>query len=624
MGPFMFAHLTAKSGRDTPAQVKSSEIAGVRGIRGPAQAACDGAPRPGGEQFTMVDQKSETYRPRRAFIESDVQPAEPEQPAQSFRGNGWSVPPPANDEDHPKPLYRDETRTNGWSSLASPTAPIPQVDPPREETERPIGPPPRRPRGVDDETTAILPRSRAGQRRTPPPPDAIDDFDRDERGALGQRAKLALLLGAVAVVVVIGLVIGYAVLGADNQPQGNQPPNQPSGAGGSGTSGNGGQSTDKTATALLTDAAMLNPDQAKVLDRDRTWKIGLTQSSPAEDAPTAACFGSEALVGQPTPQQKILRVLESGGKKNPTALHEATAYNSPDEAAQAYAIASRTLGSCAVTGSYIESGHAVSGVGDQAAGVVVIDVSKGQAHSVVLNRTGRVMNVVDAAQPSKALAMLAVAKALGQVNNVQCGAAGGECGGTATVKDGPPPMGGDEPGFLATGDLPPPGAKIAPWVAAPVELPDKEFKGSQCENVNWVTVSAKSKSSRVYLFQESGANFFGLNEIVLTMKDSKASRKQVDKIKSSLTSCKKRVLTASVARPKKVTSIGAQNTKIAGWTAAVSQKSTQGTAKYRVGIVAAGPKVVYTFLNPRGDYDFTSRQWDTVAVRAGERTTQVN
>jgi hypothetical protein len=566
----------------------------------------------------MVDQKSESYRPRRAFIEPDAEPAEPEQPAQSFRGNGWSVPPPATDEEHPKPLYRDETRTNGWSSLTSPAAPIPQVDPPSEETVRPISPPPRRPRGVDDETTAILPRSRAGQRRTSPPVDAIDDFDEGERGPLGRRAKLALLIGAVAVVVVIGLVIGYAVLGADNQ---QDPPGV---VVGNGPSATGSQSPDQTGTALLTDAAMLNPDQANVLDRDRTWKIGLTQSSPAEDAPTAACFDSEALVGQPTPQQKILRVLESGGKKNPTALHEATAYNSPEEATQAYAIASRTLGGCAVTGSYIESGHAVSGVGDQAVGAVVIDVSKGQAHSVILNRTGRVMNVVDAAQASKALAMIAVAKALGQVNNVQCGPAGGECGGTPVVKDGPPPMGGDEPGFLATGDLPPARDKIAPWVATPVELPKEEFKGSQCENVNWETVSGKSKSSRVYLIQESGANFFGLNEIVLIMKNSKAASKQVDKIKSSLTRCKKRVLTASVNRPNKVTSIGAQNTKIAGWTAVVSQKSTQGTAKYRVGIVAAGPKVIYTFLNPRGDYDFTGRQWDTVAARAGERATQVN
>ena len=56
----------------------------------------------------------------------------------------------------------------------------------------------------------------------------------------------------------------------------------------------------------------------------------------------------------------------------------------------------------------------------------------------------------------------------------------------------------------------------------------------------------------------------------------------------------------------------------------VSQRSTQGTAKYRVGIVSAGPKVIYTFLNPRGDYDFTNRQWEAVAARAGERATQVD
>ena len=566
----------------------------------------------------MVDQKSETYRPRRAFIEPDVQPAEPPRPAESFRGDGRAIPPPHSDEDHPRPLYRDQTRTNGWSSPAPRPAPTPHVDPPTKETSRPITPTPRRTGASDDESTAILPRSRAGQRRTSAGVDAIDDFDENERTPLGQRTKLALLIGAVAVVVVIGLVIGYAVLGADNQPQ--DPP-----GGSSTTSGNGSQSPDQTGTALLTDDAMLNPDQAKVLDRDRTWKIGLTQSSPAEDAPTAACFGSEALVGQPTPQQEFLRVLEAGtGKKAATALHEATAYNSPDEATQAYTIASKTLGGCAVTGSYIESGHAVSGVGDQAVGVVVVDVSKDQIHSVVLNRTGRVMNVLDAAQPSKALAIQAVAKALGQVNNVQCGPAGGECGGTAAVKDGPPPMGGDEPGFLATGDLPPAGDKIAPWVATPVESPKDEFKGSQCENVNWATKSAESKASRVYLVQESGANFFGLNEIVLTTKNTKAAGKLVDEIKSNLTRCKKLRLTASVTKPDRVTSIGARNTKITGWTAVVSQRSTQGTAKYRVGIVSAGPKVIYTFLNPRGDYDFTDRKWETVAARAGERATQVD
>jgi hypothetical protein len=568
----------------------------------------------------MVDQEAKTYRPRRARIEPDAQPAAPERPAQPDR-NGTSptrngIGPARSavvDEDQPKPLYRDDVRPNGWSPPASYAALIPEEDPPTEETMRPIGIAPRRSSPVDDETTTILPRSRPTKHRTQAL-DAIDDYDDDERGPLSRRAKLALLIAAVAAVIVIGLVVGYAVL-VGRQPQ-TQRSLSPS---------TSGAPPGQPGAALLTDASMLNPSQAKVLDRDRTWTIVPTQPSSNEETPTAACFGSEPVEGQPTPQQEIVRVLKSSGKKAPSALHEAMAYTSVDEASMAYAIASKTLGGCAVAGSYIESGHLVRGVGDQAVGVVVMeaDGDKSRAHSVVVNRTGRVVNVVDAAQPSQAIAVSAVTKALWKVNQVQCGPAGGECGGTDSVRDGPPPLGGDEPGFLATGDLPPGGAKVDPWVATEVELPKAEFQGSQCENVNWATVPAESKSSRVYLIQESGKDFFGLNEIVLTMKNAKAAGKQVDTIKSNLSRCKTRRLTATVTKPHRVTSIGARNTKVTGWTALVSQKSTQGTAKYRVGIVSAGPKVIYTFSNPRGDYDFTSRQWDTVAVRAGERTTQV-
>ena len=129
----------------------------------------------------MVDQESQTYRPRRAFIEPDVQPPARHAGNGSSRAMGGRSRLRVVDEDHPKPLYRDETRTNGWSSPASRAAPIPEVDPPTDETLRPITFTPRRIRGVDDETTAILPRSRPGQRPTRAPLDAIDDYDEDER-----------------------------------------------------------------------------------------------------------------------------------------------------------------------------------------------------------------------------------------------------------------------------------------------------------------------------------------------------------------------------------------------------------------------------------------------------------
>jgi hypothetical protein len=107
------------------------------------------------------------------------------------------------------------------------------------------------------------------------------------------------------------------------------------------------------------------------------------------------------------------------------------------------------------------------------------------------------------------------------------------------------------------------------------------------------------------------------------MKDAATAQKLVDKIKSDLDSCKERKLTATVTKPEKVAGVGARNAAVAGYTSVVTQKSTAGPQKYRVGIVATGSKAVYTFLNPTGKYDFTDKQWNTVAVRAGERTTQV-
>jgi len=485
----------------------------------------------------------------------------------------------------------------------------------------PIAFAPSRPRVRDDENTTILPRSRPTKHRTQAL-DVIDDYDDDERTALGGRAKLALIIGAVAAVVVIGLVIGYAVLGVDNQPQ-SQPSVSPPPVG---PSAGPNQPAGQAGGALLTDGLMLSPDQAKAIAPGK-WKVVTTQRAATADGPTAACFGGDAVEGQPPAQQEIVRVLQStGGKTAPKALHGAMSYSSADEASQAYAVASKTLGSCAVAGFYIESGHSVSGIGNEAVGAVIMEVQgkKTQAHSVIVNRTGRVTNVIDAVQPTSALAMSGVAKALGQVNSAQCGAAGGRCDGRPAVKDGPPPLGGDEPGFLTVGDLPPAGPKVELWVATQVELPKEEFLGSQCEGVTWTTETAKSRSSRVYLLPESGKNFFGLNEIVLTMKNANAAGKLADKIKSNLSRCKSRKLTASVTNIKKVTGIGAQKSEVKGWTAVVSQKSTQGTAKYRVGIVSAGSKVAYTFLNPRGDYDFSNHQWNTVAVCAGQRATQVN
>ncbi len=585
----------------------------------------------------MVDQESGTYRPRRALIEPDPEPAPPPSPAEIAapptvedqpQGPPIGYTRPAQDfveEEAPKPLYRDEY------------APRPLY---REEASgigqemsddtagRSITFVPRS-RPTDDEATAILTRTKApGGRYRGPNRDDYDDFDTDEEGRpRSERTRWALVLGAVAAVVVVGLAIGYAVLGV-GKSQGTSPSaSQSAGSGSTAptTGGTGGPSAT-TGGALLTDGSMLSAEQAKRLDSKRSWKVALTQRGASDDAPAPACFGAAQDDGQPVSQQKILRVLSSSGKSSPSALHEATAYATPEEAAQAFGGASKTLGTCAAAGTYLASGRAIRGIGDQSASAVaaVLEGKKTTLHSVIVSRTGRVVNIVDASGPGDGVPVTNTAAALAEVTKGQCSAAGGKCDADPQVKVGPPPLGGDEPGYLAAGDLPPAGGSLTPWNAAPVELPKDDFPGASCETVNWATVPAVNRATRVYLQPDSGKAYFGVNEILIRAKDAKAATALVDKIKKDLETCKERRLTATVDKPKKVSSVGARASAIAGYTAVVRQKTANGTDKFRVGIVSVGNKVAYTFANPDSTFDFTDAQWNAIAVRAGERFTQIN
>ena len=234
------------------------------------------------------------------------------------------------------------------------------------------------------------------------------------------------------------------------------------------------------------------------------------------------------------------------------------------------------------------------------------------------------LNVLDAERPSDGRPAVRRGRRDGRGDQVQCAAAGGKCGAEAQVKPGPPPLGGDQPGFLATGDLAPVAKSVSPWNAAPVELPQEDFVGASCENVDWTTVAAESRDARVYLHPDSGTAYFGVNQIVLNLEDAKSAKALVEKIKTNLEDCKERQLTATVSKPRKVASVGARDSEVSGYTAIVEQKGTNGSDKFRVGIVHVGTKVAYTFANPKGDFDFTDSQWNTISVRAGERVTQVN
>ena len=105
--------------------------------------------------------------------------------------------------------------------------------------------------------------------------------------------------------------------------------------------------------------SMLNPTQADILDRDRTWKVESTPAQPIGRCARPACFGvSQRRASQR--RNKRLCACSTAAANAPKVLHEqATTYPTTGIF---QVVAAKTLGGCAVTGSYIQSGHVSVGL----------------------------------------------------------------------------------------------------------------------------------------------------------------------------------------------------------------------------------------------------------------------
>lgn len=546
----------------------------------------------------MAGKESENYRPRRSWSDDPETAGTSGLPSDANAPGNEDPRSPGAIDGKPRPDDGKPVPPRGGASATAGTEPAAPITGSSSQT---------------DEVTTILPRTR----RT-----GGEDLEEPPRR---RHRRTALLIGAIAAVVVLGLAVGYAIFALNRTSPADPAPVVTST---SSASASAGTSTPPVAAGvLLSDDSMLNANDAKVIDGERTWKVALTQTGVDAESPQAACLGGEPAEGQPTPQQTILRLLSSSGKNAPGVLHQADAYATPEEAAQAYVLTAKALGGCTMDLTYINSGQVVTGLGDQAVGLVlsVKDGSTREWRSVMLTRTGRVVDIVDVASKGGIVSQNKVAKALSNVVDAQCTTSGGKCSDNASTTYGPPPVGGDQLGFLAPGDLPPVGTSTSPWVGnTPTDVEaDKTYSG--CETVDFAKTDAKTAKTRTYLLEDN-AGLFGLDQVVLTMDDANAAQKVVDDIKSDLDSCKTRKLTAAVTDPTKIEGTGAKDSKIAGWTATVTQStSSNDKSTYRVGITAVGAKVVYVYLSADVEkkLDLSDAQFDTVTLRAAQRATQV-
>lgn len=430
---------------------------------------------------------------------------------------------------------------------------------------------------------------------------------------LPHRRIQGVVSAVVAIVVVAALATGYLYWSSHRSTPTAARPTQPT--------------TAAVNTNVITDSTMFTPALADTVIK-QNWTITADQPADTAGSPVPACLtdsSDKASDDMPTPTQSMIRTL-STSSNGPTALHLVEDYKSAEPAEESFALVAKALGGCNLNGSYIASARVITGLGDEAAAVLLDDPVKDSYRAVVANRTGHLVNVVDVAETKNPPNLDKIANALGRLTDQQCTLATGTCASHPRAEDGPPPVGGDEPGFLALADIPMPTSDHGTWGDLPPG-PPADVVTSGCENVDFATLPATSRAARSYILVDTPQGMpttFGLDEITLTMKSAKAAAKEAKEIGTNIKNCVDREPTAKISNVDTVAGVGADDLAITGSVALVTQKTTaKKSSTFRVGVAAAGTKLVYTFLPRTDNWDLTKSEWSGLTVRAAQRATQV-
>lgn len=373
---------------------------------------------------------------------------------------------------------------------------------------------------------------------------------------------------------------------------------------------------------VVDDADLLTVNDMEKIAPKAGWQVSQTLDKLTPT--TRRVFCQNSTDGQPNPTLTRQRTLTTTSTKGLAALHQIDAYATAADARNAFAAKAANLATCGDVPTWIMRSDAVTGFGDESTALTaVLQDLVDENHTILLSRSGTVVHAYDISQVNSPLRVADVLKGAALAMNRQCASSGGECAQQPSTRATiPPPTG--TPGWLIPSDLPRVTKGAGLWTST--DTSSVTTKGSQCENTTLASVPGPTKrEQRTYLMTQDNAapQTFGIDEVVLTLKDEKAAKDFAGTLQKNLRNCEKRLETAKVSEFGKVSSPFNKQTPITGETALVQQAmGGTETARFRTAVVSVGNKVVYLVSNPSASYDLGDKRFVAIAVRAAERATQ--
>lgn len=422
----------------------------------------------------------------------------------------------------------------------------------------------------------------------PPPPAPPAQRRRRRRG-------VALWLGVAAVVIALGVIVAAVVF--------LRPKDSTGATGGTGTPSN------TTSAPPMTRVSLLTADDL-VQGQGGTWVEATTRS-------VTTCLPKPS--GQSTSAQTI---NFTSSWQNGTAFHQVELFPSQELAAEAFVSARASLGGCGVQDlTYLANGWEISNLGEQAVGdSYVLQSATPVHHTVLLIRSGRLLNVLDLGRDRTAVTGEQALKSAWALLNHQTKDAGaGKFPGTTPLIAISQPAAGPTPGELVPADFPQiPGAG-GTWSSYP-NAKDEVGAKTLCDE----TAVSKTPNVKIRLnqgWQPPGEHIW-LESFALDFPTNAAASNFYSTLRTNFAKCESRYNNVDVTALRQVSVPTVLGTATGGWIKIQFTDGNKGRAVQAV--LLAGNRVTYVEgnVNKTGAWP-SDAQLDAIFTRIAKRVGEI-
>jgi hypothetical protein len=339
-----------------------------------------------------------------------------------------------------------------------------------------------------------------------------------------------------------------------------------------------------------------------------------TDNNTSGDGINTVC--QQARFADPRGLAGLVRTFDASGEPRRTALQSVEISRDVQAAERTYSTTVQWFAGCQVARLRILAAYRVTGVGDDAQllqvrvsgdPVTTYDVAVARAHEIT---TTLVMRTTGGPSPKPAV----LATTLGSAVERLCPST--DADGCVTVPKAvaePPPPAGEEPGFVATVDLPPVGSIRQPWVGVPsVNALRATDEATRCDRADFKEAGATKARARTFLIPQADVpSTFGFTETIGEFRSVKAAEAFLAAVRRSVAGCEERDLTAEVTE-------GARERDLSVWRFD-NKISDKDTVVFRVGFVRVGSRVAKLSFVPDGRNDMDPSDFAWLVARAAER-----